>query len=195
MRGIMVRATCPRLGFGKMSTGSRDNIYDKIDGLSKCETMSQLIPKLQAILSNMAYYVINSDGAILETHEEWQTDFTERLRSDVGAMKDAKKLSARQQRGPRASPPGDALDSESIELAGEISLAEPVAPVKPTRAKPKKSREKGPAPPGGARPAQLEDVPASLLAIMNGSHPSLRQEDDDESAPLSRFGIKGGKKR
>jgi hypothetical protein len=206
-------------------------VYDKIDALSDCSKLEELIPKLQSILSDMAYYVINSDGAVLESHEEWHTGFTNRLRSEVGQQaRDAKRpptrpaesdggLSSRRPRMPRARPKGmpgrgsggggsgasgsasggggaggggdrgtggserggsradrdDGRrdDSRRDGLGGSLS----------------DSQERGAR---GCDKSRLEDVPPSLRAIMEGTHASLHQEEEDDGF-LSRFGIRSGK--
>jgi len=61
------------------NTGSRCAIYDKIDGLGDARTVPELAARLRVILNELAYYAVNGEAAVMETHEEWHTEFTDRL--------------------------------------------------------------------------------------------------------------------
>lgn len=152
-----------------MSTGSQGEIYDEIDALSKCQTMEDLVPKLQAILHRMAYFVINSDGAILDAHEEWHSSFEGRLRSDIRSEKRKEAATTRSPAKARDARPPKKLP------AGGAGRHKP-------------GMVRGPAPPGGALPSQYEDVPASLLSIMEGTHASLRGSDEHDDKLFARLG-------
>jgi hypothetical protein len=143
------------------------NLFENIEGLSECTTVAELVAKLKPILNAMAFYCVSSDGAVLETQEEWHGTFTDRLYEALG--KDRKTAKAAQSTVSRAASP------EDLRTAPLTSAAAQNAPI----ARPKKGRR------GGARAAPLpkrpapSNIPASLQAIMDGTHPSLAEKEDD----------------
>ena len=65
-----------------MSTGNRCVIYDEIEGLSEARTVADLVRRLKPILSELAYYGVTGETAVLEAHEEWRSQYTDRLRDE-----------------------------------------------------------------------------------------------------------------
>ena len=65
-----------------MSTGNRCVIYDEIEGLSEARTVVDLVRRLKPILSELAYYGVTGETAVLEAHEEWRSQYTDRLRDE-----------------------------------------------------------------------------------------------------------------
>ena len=65
-----------------MSTGNRCVIYDEIEGLSEARTVVDLVRRLKPILSELAYYGVTGETAVLESHEEWRSQYTDRLRDE-----------------------------------------------------------------------------------------------------------------
>lgn len=150
-------------------TGSRGTLFEKIDALSDCTTLAELTPKIQAILSNMAYFVINSDGAINDTHEEWHEDFASRLRTGVSQGKAAKSSASR-----------------AVDIApAEKKKPRPVKPKAESSARPKFEKPLDAVPEARASKVDdLDDVPDSLRAIMLGTHPSLKGDDDEDDGNM-----------
>jgi hypothetical protein len=65
-----------------MSTGNRCVIYDEIEELSEARTVADLVRRLKPILSELAYYGVTGETAVLEAHEEWRSQYTDRLRDE-----------------------------------------------------------------------------------------------------------------
>ena len=66
-----------------MATGNRCVIYDDIDALSEARTVADLVRRLKPILSELAYYGVTGETAVLEAHEEWRSQYTDRLRDET----------------------------------------------------------------------------------------------------------------
>lgn len=135
----------------RASSPGRCAIYEEIDSLADCMNLPEanrlptLIAATQAILNQMAYYMINSDGALLETQERWHDKYTDRLYEAAGQAR----TEAVAQRAAAPIPSGS--------IAGNDRVPPAAIPVR--RA------------PG--------DIPASLRRILNGSHESLRDDEND----------------
>lgn len=67
------------------TTGNRCSIYSAIDGLDEARTVQDLVKRLKPILSELAYYGINGEAAILESREEWHTQYSGELQREGGA--------------------------------------------------------------------------------------------------------------
>ena len=140
------------------SSGNRGRcgIYDDIDSLADCAALPEnkrfptLIAQLQKILNQLAYGFITGEGAALETHEEWHGKFTDRLYEAAGQAR----ADAMAHRATATTAPGGATTVASA--ADDRPL--PAAP--PQRKAP-------------------DDLPDSLRRIMNGSHESLNESDED----------------
>jgi hypothetical protein len=143
---------------GVSGNGSRCAIFEDIDSLTDCAALPEnkrfptLVAQLQKILNQLAYYAINSDGAVLEDQERWHTTFADRLYEAAGQAQ----TEAAAQRAAAAVAPPERASSSAAAIAVDRA---PPAPV-PAR-----------------RPA--DDLPDSLRRIMNGSHSSLAESDDE----------------
>jgi len=145
-----------------MSTGNRCAIYDDIDALSEARTVADLVRRLQPILAELAYYGVTGETAVLEAHEEWRTQYTDRLRSESGPAAarpdemrpDAARPAARPDARPDAARPATSHSSRASSSRSAFS-ARPSANYTPQNV-------------NGA------GVPRALLSIMSGTHPSLR---------------------
>lgn len=143
------------------SSGNRGrcSIYDDIDSLADCAALPEnkrfptFVAQLQKILNQLAYYCINSDGAILEEQERWHETFADRLYEAAGQ---ARTEAIAQRAVTTGAPPGGPSTSATSEATGERALPAVI----PTRKPP-------------------DDIPDSLRRIMNGSHESLHSDDDD----------------
>jgi hypothetical protein len=68
----------------------RCGIYEEIDSLADCLTLPEnkqlpnFVARSQKIFNLLAYYALNSDGAILEEQEKWHTTFADRLYQAAG---------------------------------------------------------------------------------------------------------------
>lgn len=152
-----------------MSKANQCDIYDQIDGLDEARTVAELVTKLKPILNRLAYVAVTGEGSVMDSHETWHDNFTDALYSAASS------------------------DHREGQLSN-VMLPSAPAPV-PKATKPRKHAEKPiadhdprlrtasthgrnpvqQAPP--ARPA-ASSIPPSLLAIMEGRHPSLREPDD-----------------
>lgn len=147
-----------RKSAGRKGETGRCSIYDEIDGLADCLALAEtqqlpaVVAALQGVLNRMAYYMVNSDGAVLEDTEHWHTTFTGRLYEAAGqARSEAAERAGAAASGHRAS----SSSSSSASGGGHATM-----PPMPARQ------------PAGS-------IPASLQRILNGSHESLRDDDDD----------------
>ena len=121
-------------------TGSRCAIYDRIDTLDEARTVAELLRRLKPILNELAYYAVTGEAAVMETREEWHSQYTDALYGETSSDYKAGRATAG-----RAGPAPRADGGRS---------------------------ERSQAPPPANRP-RPGDLPASLRAIMNGSHASL----------------------
>lgn len=163
------------------TTGNRCAIYDKIDALERAPTVAALVAQLRPILNELAYYAVTGEAAVNETHEEWHTTFTDRLYEAMGSDRSAAIARAG---APGAMPaPSSTVLARAAELdrargqAGRRPQAKPAAGGGRTEGGFGDSADRLPPAPPGNRPRPGGPIPSSLLAIMNGSHPSLREDD------------------
>lgn len=142
-----------------MSTHSHRTLAKQIDALDGAETVADLVAALKPILHTLAYYATMSDGAVLETHEEWHGNTADTLYADAtetfqaAQAKRAAKglpLEPTPANGPRPAPPP--------RLAKDGSVKVHRVPHEPKN-----------------RPAPSHISPA-LRAILDGSHSSLHEE-------------------
>jgi hypothetical protein len=161
-------------------TGSRCAIFEKIDQLDESKSVKELVARLKPILEEMAYYMINSDGVVTETQEEWHEEYADRLFSEAGKDRGASEAKSRLDSGgplqhppprkPRAAvkKPGSKARA-ALSGAGAGGMLE--AASLPVRLGPSASAS------GLSRPSAA-NLPPSLRSIMNGSHASFREDDD-----------------
>ena len=149
-----------------MSTGNRCAIYNDIDALSEARSVAELVRRLQPILSELAYYGVTGETAVLEAHEEWRTQYTDRLRSESGPDASAHSAAADSSasRDARPSASRGSRDAGSRDASARPSGSRDVS----SRPSAPDSRNYMPQNVNGA------GVPRALLSIMSGTHPSLR---------------------
>jgi len=185
-----------------MSTGNRCVIYNHIDDLSEARSVADLVRRLQPILSELAYYGVTGETAVLEAHEEWRTQYTDRLRSEStappaagggfgAAMPEAhepafSEPAARPHRGSGRSSERPSSSHSNRPPARPSPASEPSsrAPSRPgpapSRPGPQESDPRSYARAANSdvytpgRVANSAGVPRALLAIMSGTHPSLK---------------------
>ena len=159
-----------------MATGNRCVIYDDIDALSEARTVADLVRRLKPILSELAYYGVTGETAVLEAHEEWRSQYTDRLRDETPQP---------------AAPPGAAGGHSSHGGHGShgghsgSSRSEP-AFTEPPRTSTQDSRTSArPA----ARPASREQFSASghgasTASSRTGTHQRSMQNEDSDPMPM-----------
>jgi hypothetical protein len=147
-------------------TGTRCAIYDKIDKLDEARSVADLVARLKPILLELAYFAVTGEGAVMETHEEWHTTFTDRLYEATGAEA-------------RAAGPAPALVSAPASAQPRLRRPQGTPKSGKAEAPPSDGRSgasrRQQAPPGN-RPRPEALTPA-LLAIMAGTHQSLQEDD------------------
>jgi hypothetical protein len=67
------------------NTGSRCKIYERIDALDRAQSVADLVDRLKPILNELAYCAVNGEAAVLATHEEWHTQYTDELYSQASS--------------------------------------------------------------------------------------------------------------
>ncbi|MFA6166488.1 MAG: hypothetical protein WC700_07735 [Gemmatimonadaceae bacterium] len=126
----------------------------QIDALDEAKTVSDLVAKLKPILHTLGYYATMSDGAVIESHEEWHEGVTDMLYS--GTNEDYTAAPVAQ----RAPPPVAQPKPKKKPLRADDVVRTPTFVA---REAPKNRPPRG-------------NVPPSLLAIMQGTHDTLREE-------------------
>lgn len=122
-------------------TGNRCAIYDRIDALDEVRTVADLLRRLKPILNELAYYAVTGEAAVMETREEWHSQYTDALYGETSSDHKAGRAAGAGRAGPAPRADGG-------------------------------RGERAPPPPPTNRP-RPGDLPASLRAIMNGSHSSF----------------------
>lgn len=144
-----------------MSDSTVANVLNKhIDALGQAKTLPEAIAKMQMVLREMAYYICESEGALMETREVWHEVGTQSLKSAAGsadaendenpALADRKTRETQPRIGRSAAPPRQ-------------NTAAAAPPATPRKKKPSA--------------ASTSAVPKSLMKILNGTHPSLGGDD------------------
>jgi hypothetical protein len=156
--------------------GAHCSIADQIDTLGEARTVGELAARLKPILDKLAYYAVTGEGAVLEAHETWHTMYTDRLYEAAGADRTAALATAGlpststqtviRRGGPHA-------DHEKGRTRGARAPGKHSASAEGGFGD---SDERLPLAPPSNRP-RADNVPASLRAIMDGTHPSLREDD------------------
>ena len=154
--------------------GRRCEIYEKIDALDEARTVADLAKRLQGILAELAYYAVTGEGAVVETHEEWRSQYAD-------ALYDAAASDANNDRV--AATAADALYSAAPRAPAPSRIAKTARAAKPGTGHGERPRT--PAPPSGrlqaapptANRSRPGDIPASLRTIMDGSHPSFKENE------------------
>ena len=137
-----------------MASGTRPcSIYESIDAL-EARTVADLTRQLKPILNALAYYAVTGEAAVLETREEWHSQYADALYHATASDHSVDR------RAPAPAPASAPARSRAGKNAPEGG-----APRRP----------RGQAAPPSNRP-RPGDIPPSLRAIMEGSHPSLKNE-------------------
>jgi hypothetical protein len=167
-----------------MSARNRCDIYTKIDSLDSARSLPELTKQLKVILNELAYYAVTGEGAVMESHEQWREEYTDALYSgasshgggaapsvsrpsvdSVGVGKKKGNSTAPKARKAQSNNNSDSVAAWDNPNAG-VEIESPV------------EHRRTAAPPTN-RP-RAEDIPASLRAIMEGTHPSLHGKDTDD---------------
>ena len=151
-----------------MSTGNRCGIYDKIDALDEARTVSDLVSRLKLILSELAYYSVTGEGAVMETHEEWHGDFADCLYAEASADRTDALSAPACRRQPFSGEKAAKPKQSKRPPASDEKAAKPLAA---------NSRNPYPIAPPSNRP-RPSDLPPSLRQILEGTHASLREDDN-----------------
>jgi hypothetical protein len=139
--------------------GAKVSLFDLIDELDGAVTMPDLVARLKPILNRLAYSAEMGEGAVLEAHEQWRTEYAEHLYAETESD---------HQRDRAAAYPEPDLDFRR----GGASSRAPEA-----QRRGEKQTRRGQQAPPAARPRANAPLPPSLQAIFNGSHSSLHQDD------------------
>lgn len=145
------------------STGTRCAIYEKIDALDEARSVADLVKRLKPILSELAYYAITGEAAVMETREEWHSQYADALYSASASDRAAERASVATRASERTS-----------ERTSERPRTQPRPQARP-QARAQGAQGFASAPPLN-RPCP-GDLPLSLRAIMNGSHPSFKEDN------------------
>jgi len=141
-------------------TKNRCAIFDRIDELDGAKSVADLVKTLKPILSELAYFAVTGEGAVMEDREEWHTTYKEVLFAGHNADNADKRNSA------------DTTSGRGKAVEGDTPRSKPKK-----RCKTGKSGKKGATGKTGKRDvagSRLELTPA-LLSIMNGSHHSFSE--------------------
>lgn len=154
--------------------GNRCNIYEFIDKIKEAKSLEELKTYLVPMLELCAYVIVQSDAAVLEDHENWRDTFAGRLREAAaqsgggggGGFPPAVYAAP-------SPPPGNARIHHAP--AGPGGGSKKISGAKP----PKNGglgETDGRLAVRAPRPSH-QNIPASLQSIMNGTHPSLHNDD------------------
>lgn len=125
-------------------------LHAEIDALSEARTHAEFVVSVQKVLRTMAFYIEQSEAAVLEDRESWHDEYADALWHD--AAKSTEKAQPRPQKKDRRQPkkprPQGSEDMRRAEVANAARMR-----------------------------SQADDIPESLRAIMEGKHPSFRQKD------------------
>jgi len=138
-------------------TGQRCTIYDEIDAMGDSTSVAELVRRLKPILNKLAYYAVNSEAAVMDTREEWHTEYKEQLFIESAADR------------PKPAVPG----------ASPVPASRAHKTPAPSARPPAGRAQKGPAPTARVLPARTDasNLPPSLRAIMEGTHSSFKDVD------------------
>jgi len=144
--------------------------------LDEAQSVAALVARLKPILNELAYYAINGEAAVMETREEWHTEFTDRLFGDMASELPKAPMLKQTDYAPKSSPG-----------AMGATMVPPQDQVRKGRAKQTKPKidERNTWNPAAVAAAQITSngrpnptaVSPALQAIMNGTHPSLSEKD------------------
>ena len=141
-------------------------LFQEIEDLSKTRDHEELAAMLQPILKRLAYYAVMSEGAALEDREDWHDNFTGGLYDDRGEGLPAEVAEAR---AARSAAESSGAPKSRLTPAAQASQRGSGGGHGGKQSK----HHKGPAPNPTRQAA--EAISPALLAIMGGTHPSLRE--------------------
>jgi len=144
-----------------MPTGSRCKIYDKIDALDGARSVQDIVKCLKPILNELAYYAVTGEGAVMDTQEEWHTNFKEALHEELG------------------------LEQKREEPAPKQTDEPPRRKKKKKGGK--KSRKSNKEPTPAKESTSATGLTPALQAIMGGTHPSLNEDEDPDAGLWARM--------
>jgi len=153
-----------------------ERLNSEIDALSETADHAEMVTALQKVLRTMAFYVSQSEAAVLEYREAWHDSYTDALYLDAGS-REAQEQSAsgvkrfqqrdRNQLATEAARPRTRVGTSAATLYSGAERAALQRAALQSAAVEKTA---------AARSRQAS-IPASLRAIMAGSHPSFRETD------------------
>ncbi len=147
--------------------GNRCNIYEYIDKIKDAKSFEEAKPFLIPMLELCAYVIVQSDAAVLEDHENWRDMFAGRLREAAAQSGGGNQPMAYSAPSPAPgnarihAPPGSGQQKKA--LGGRSPKTSGM------------NESDGRLAVRSARPSH--NIPASLQSIMNGTHPSLTNDD------------------
>jgi hypothetical protein len=154
-------------------TGDRCSLYDKIDGLDEARTVADLVARLKPILNELAYYGITGEAAVMDDREAWHTTFTDRLYEATGVDRQAALSKA-------GLPPTSTLTSYSAPVVANKQQHPPRGRGSNAGTAKPFGEEKKRLPLGPPNRPRAGDLSPSLAAILDGSHPSFRDNEGYE---------------
>jgi len=156
--------------------GNRCNIYEFIDKIKDAKSFEEAKPFLIPLLELCAYVIVQSDAAVLEDHEAWRDTFAGRLREAAAQQSGGSNFPPPAYNAPAYGAPVPVPGNPRIHASSGGG-----APRKPPGAKPPPkaggvNESDGRLAVRSARPPH-QGIPPSLQSIMNGTHPSLHNDD------------------
>jgi len=141
-------------------------ITDLIDSLGPVNDPS-FLPKLKEILNMLAYEYVAGETSALAYHEEWRQQYTDRLYEETGAdhAKGMQKTSRHESRHDSRQ-----YEAKMRENDREAGIRDSSIRDAPPRRRPQQ------APPSNRPRGDIASMPASLRAILEGTHKSLNEE-------------------
>lgn len=165
----------------EFTAGNRSTALGKqIDELSEfaADMPPGFVSKLQEILNTFAYFATQSEASVLDDHESWHDEYHTHLRNETESKKTAQQTV---QQTARPVPPS----KQRVQKAAVMKVTIKAAAAKSAAAKPRRKKEDKYGDTDGMalydsaeasipRGSSNSTVSPSLMAIMEGTHPSLR---------------------
>jgi hypothetical protein len=152
--------------------GNRCNIYEFIDKIKEAKSFEEAKAYLVPLLELCAYVIVQSDAAVLEDHENWRDTFAGRLREAAATQSGGNPPMPYGAPGPS---PGNARVHAATGGAASGGSQKLVGGRPPKASG--LGESDGRLGVRSTRPPAHQNLPHSLLSIMNGSHPSLHNDD------------------
>ena len=147
-----------------------NRLHKDINALSKTKSHEELVASLQKILRTMTFYISQSEGVILEQREQWHDEYTDALYEDAASRVGPVTVAPTPaERGPSSERRGRKhRDDRSEDYLSRSGLS-------PDE---RLSRQRQALTASSATRGIPSNIPDSLKAILNGTHPSFREEDN-----------------